>query len=247
MARVAITHPMIVDAVIHPAELAHLAHRGIAETVCVVFDILRATSTMVTALEHGVEKIIPAASIEEALLLKQRYPHAVLGGERHGDKIAGFQLGNSPLEYLDQRGATIISTTTNGTIALKACVGASVVLVGAILNLNALIKAINSLSPARLVAVCSGTGHGPALEDVWAAGALVEHFQTARCTDAASIALAVCKSHPNAAEALRASKNGRALQSRDKLKDIEWAERPSVLETIGIMRAGVIRKWERDF
>lgn len=238
---------MIVDAVIHPLELPNLAHRGIAEAVCVVFDVLRATSTMVTALEHGVEKIIPAASIEEALSLQQKHPHALLGGERHGDKIAGFQLGNSPREYLDRRGATIISTTTNGTIALKASAGASVVFVGAVLNINAIVKAIKSLSPARLVAVCSGTGDAPALEDMWAAGALVEHFQTAHCTDAARIALAVCKTYPSAAQALRTSKNGQALQSRGKLKDIEWAERPSVLETLGIMRDGVIRKWERDF
>lgn len=238
---------MIVDAVVHPSEFANLANRGLETAVCVVFDILRATSTITTALEHGVEEILPAASISEALSLKNEYPNALLGGERHGEKIDGFDLGNSPLEYLNQGGSRIISTTTNGTIALKACAGASVVLVGAVLNLNATIEAVKFLSPSLLIAVCSGTGDGPALEDAWAAGALIEHFQEGDCTDAARLVLAVRQSHPLAGGALRSSKNGRALQSRGKHKDIEWCERPSVMKSIGIMRGGVIRRWERDF
>jgi 2-phosphosulfolactate phosphatase len=238
---------MIVDAIVHPSELPHLASRGIGEAVCVVFDILRATSTMVTALEHGVSEIVPAVSIEAALALKDSWPRAFLGGERHGDKIEGFDLGNSPLEYLNLSGAQIISTTTNGTIALTACSDASVVLVGAILNLQAIIDAVRSLAPKRLLAVCSGTGEGVAMEDAWAAGALVEAFQHHRCTDSALTALAVRKHYPAAGEALRISKNGQALQSRGKVHDVEWCERNSLWNTIGIMREGVIRRWERAF
>ena len=238
---------MIVDAVVHPSELPNLANRKIGESVCVVFDVLRATSTMVTALEHGVAEIIPAASIEEALMLKETHPMALLGGERHGDKIKGFDLGNSPMEYLNHGGAKIISTTTNGTIALKACAQASTVLVGAILNLAAIIEALTVLAPSRLIAVCSGTGEGVALEDIWAAGALIEFFQNDDCTDAARMALAVRREHSKPAQALRLSKNGRALQSRGKLNDVEWCERPSVMRSIGIMRGGVIRKWGTDF
>ena len=238
---------MIVDAIVHPAELPHLASRGIGEALCVVFDILRATSTMVTALEHGVSEIIPAVSIEGALALKNTRPHALLGGERHGDKIAGFDLGNSPSEYTNLCGAQIISTTTNGTIALNACSKASMVLVGAILNLGAIIDLVKSVAPKRLLAVCSGTGEGIALEDAWAAGALVEAFQHEDCTDSALMTLSVRRHYPSAAEALRLSKNGKALQSRGKVHDVAWCERSSLWNTIGIMRDGVIRRWEREF
>ena len=238
---------MIVDAVVHPFELSDLANRKIEEAVCVVFDILRATSSMTTALEYGVREIRPAADIEEALSLKQKYPESLLGGERHGNKIEGFDLGNSPLEYLDHAGARIISTTTNGTVALKACVGASVTLAGSLLNLDALSRAIQALAPSRLIAVCSGTGKGVALEDAWAAGALVEHFQNHKLTDAARMALAVRQFHPDATEALRISKNGGALIAQNRLPDVEWCAKTSVFNSIGIMHGGVIRKWERDF
>ncbi|RFC46390.1 MAG: 2-phosphosulfolactate phosphatase [Verrucomicrobia bacterium] len=235
---------MIVDVVTHPSELPFLARRGIEEAVCVVFDVLRATSTMLTALAHGVLEIVPAATIEEALSLKKSYPNALLGGERHGDKIAGFDLGNSPLEYMDRRGAKIISTTTNGTIALKACEGAQVVLVGAVLNLDAAIEAVRALAPSRLIAVCSGTGTGVALEDVWAAGALAGHFQRENLTDEARMAMALQQAYQAAPEALRVSKNGRALQSRGRLSDVEWCENRGRLSTVGVMRAGAVRTWE---
>lgn len=234
---------MIVDAVTHPSELPFLARRGIEEAVCVVFDVLRATSTMVTGLAHGVLEIIPALSIEEALTLKKSHPDALLGGERHGDKIEGFDLGNSPLEYVDRSGARIISTTTNGTIALRACSSARVVLVGAVLNLDAVIQTVRTISPARLIAVCSGTGEGVALEDVWAAGALLSHFQEHALTDEARMAVALHKACPLAADALRVSKNGLALQSRGKLHDVDWCENRGRFANVGIMKEGAIRTW----
>jgi 2-phosphosulfolactate phosphatase len=201
---------------------------------------------MITGLAHDVLEIIPAATIEEALALKKTHPHALLGGERHGDKIADFDLGNSPLDYKDLAGAKIISTTTNGTIALKACEGAQIVLVGAVLNLDAVVEAVRSLAPTRLMAVCSGTGAGVALEDVWAAGALAGHFREENLTDEARMAMALQQAYPTAEEALRISKNGRALQSRGKLYDVEWCEKRGRYSTVGVMRAGAVRTWEAN-
>jgi 2-phosphosulfolactate phosphatase len=90
---------MIVDVALNPAEIALLPQRDLSATTCVVFDVLRATSSMVTALANGASAIHPVRTIEEALALRQRFPDALLGGERHGDPIPGFELGNSPLEY----------------------------------------------------------------------------------------------------------------------------------------------------
>jgi 2-phosphosulfolactate phosphatase len=235
---------MIVDAIVHPSELSKLAHRGLGEAVCVVFDVLRATSSMVTALANGVKEVIPAATIEEALAIQKRFPQALLGGERHGDKIEGFDLGNSPLEYLNLTGAQIVSTTTNGTIAIQACAAASVVFVGAILNLDAVVEAVRALAPARLIAVCSGTGEDIALEDAWAVGALVDAFQHEECSDAALLSLSLNKAYPKPSEVLRASKNGRALIAKGKLADIEWCETRGKFKTVGLMQNGVIRAWE---
>ncbi len=232
---------MIVDAVLHPSELPLLAQRGLQESVCVVFDVLRATSSMVTGLSKGVQEILPAVSIEEALEMHSTRPGALLGGERYGDRIQGFDLGNSPFEYLEQSGATIISTTTNGTRALRACEGASVVLVGALLNLSALSREIQTLRPARLLAVCSGTGTEASLEDTWAVGALLKNFQDAECTDSARLAIALVDACPDPALVFRSSSNGRALLAKGLSADVDWCASQDRFSTIGTLENGAVR------
>jgi hypothetical protein len=139
---------MLIDAVLNPAEIALLPQRNLAQATCVVFDILRATSAMVTGLAHGVTEIWPASTIEEARSLKEKIPDAVLGGERHGDPIEGFAIGNNPLEYIPLAGKRVITTTTNGTVALRACEHAQRVLVGALLNLGAVARQVQENAPA---------------------------------------------------------------------------------------------------
>jgi 2-phosphosulfolactate phosphatase len=174
---------MKIDATLSPAELPALGGRDLRGTVCVVFDVLRATSTFVTALHNGAKAVIPVAEIAEALALRQKQPGVLLGGERDGVKIrAGqtgggdFDLGNSPREYTPEkvRGQTIVSTTTNGTRALRACAGAKTVLAASFLNLTATAQFIRQLQPAQILLVCAGTRENMADEDVLAAGALCE-------------------------------------------------------------------------
>ena len=100
---------MRIDAILSPPEIDLLPQRDLRETVCVVFDVLRATSSIVTALAHGAREIFPAGTIEEALALRSKWPEAALGGERHGGKIDGFDLGNSPAEYAKKPPAKIIT------------------------------------------------------------------------------------------------------------------------------------------
>jgi 2-phosphosulfolactate phosphatase len=174
---------MKIDAILSPAELPALARHDLRDTACVVFDVLRATSTIVTALHHGAKAVIPVAEISEALALRQKQPGVLLGGERDGVKIRAnqtgggdFDLGNSPREYTPEkvRGKTIVSTTTNGTRALRACAGAQTVLAASFLNLTATAKFIRRLQPVELLLVCAGTRENMADEDVLAAGALCE-------------------------------------------------------------------------
>lgn len=235
---------MKVDAVLQPSELPFLAKRLGSGVVCVVFDVLRATSSMAAGLAHGVEAILPVSTLEDAVDMKRRHARALLGGERQGDRIAGFDLGNSPSEYLDCAGATVIMTTTNGTVALQACAAGGSVLVGALSNLDAVAGAVRVLNPEVLLAVCSGTGELVALEDVWAAGALIEKFPSVGWTDAAQTAAAVKRAMPDAGDALRCSSNGKALLAKGRGADIEWCAVLNRFQTVGILREGVVSRWK---
>ena len=235
---------MKITVALDPAEIAHLPKRDLSRTTCVVFDVLRATSSMITALAHGALEIHPVRTIEEARELKADMPHAVLGGERDGEIIAGFEVGNSPFEYTGLTGRTIITTTTNGTIALRACEHAETVLVGAILNLAELADEIRWREPQELLLVCAGTFEEFALEDACAAGLLIAALPDTQLTDAAHAALAIAKQFPTPLAALRAARNGRALAAKGRGKEVDWCAQASRFNVVGIMEQAIIRTLE---
>lgn len=221
------------EVILSPAELGPLSQRDLRQAACVVFDILRATSTMITALAQGAAGIRPVGEISEALALRQRYPEALLAGERGGlrpqaEQTGGveFDLGNSPREFTADRvtGRLLIMTTTNGTRALRACAHAGTALVGSFLNLNATVRHLARLQPAQLVLVCAGTGDGPALEDVVAAGGAcagleAEGFQL-KGDDAMVIARQLFDVFgADLGGIARLSRNGRRLLSLPELRD----------------------------
>src|SRR5262245_5539783 len=98
------------EVILSPAEFALLQQRDLSQAVCVVFDVLRATTSMITALANGAEAIIPVAEIAEALALRQKNPKLLLAGERDGVRIRAeltgsldFDLGNSPREFTAEK------------------------------------------------------------------------------------------------------------------------------------------------
>ena len=233
---------MIIDAILTPAEIDALPQADLSATVCVVFDVLRATSSILTGLAHGAEEIRPVVSIEEALSARAQWPDAVLGGERFGDRIDGFDLGNSPLEYCRAGLRRIVTTTTNGTVALRACAAAREVWVGALLNMQALVERLRQSAPERVTLVCAGTFRELALEDVLAAGMLAAAFPEATLTDAAQVAQALYLQHrANLGAALERAKNGRVLLGNGRGEDVAWCAQVSRLPLVGILRDGVIR------
>jgi 2-phosphosulfolactate phosphatase len=167
---------MRLDVVFTPAGLTSIEVQG--RTVFVI-DILRATTTMCAALAHGAKAVIPAASTEEALRLAQTIgsEDLLLAGERNCVTIPGFQLGNSPLEMRDAtvRGKTLIVSTTNGTKALLACMGAAAVYPTAAVNLTlAAERASEAIAnDGELLIVCAGRDGGFALDDAYCAGRLI--------------------------------------------------------------------------
>ncbi len=244
---------MNVEVVLTPAEIAQLLRRDLGGTTCVVFDVLRATSTILTALFNGARRIYPVTTIEEALALREtHFPAALLCGERGGRRPDGFDLGNSPREYTADLvgGRDIITTTTNGTVALRACVGAAAVHAGAFLNLRALAAylAVRTRETRNLLLVCAGTGERFALEDGLAAGALLA-LLTAQAParrewsldDASAAMLALHKRwRHRPLAALQASENGRRLTEIGLDGDIEWCARESPMNWVALLRQGAL-------
>jgi 2-phosphosulfolactate phosphatase len=225
--------PTTLEVLFAPAEYTLLHERDLRQTLCVVFDVLRATSTMVTALGNGAAAIVPVAEISEALSVRKRQPEVLLAGERDGVRIEGhltggvrFDLGNSPREFTPDRvgGRSIVITTTNGTRALRACSPAAAVLLGSFLNLRATAEAIEQRSPQHLLLVCSGTLDQAASEDVLGAGALCEllwsKFGGGGVADSACIARRFFLLEQNDLRAAVAqSRNGRRLMAHADLRD----------------------------
>ncbi len=138
--------------------------------IVVVIDVLRATSAICTAFHHGVEKMIPVASIEEAKEYQKM--GFIAAAERNGEQIEGFDLGNSPFGYMDPKfkGKTIAISTTNGTQAIKAAKDAYKVIVGSFVNLTAVSKYLIS-QKRDVIFLCAGWKNKYNMEDALFAGA----------------------------------------------------------------------------
>lgn len=159
-----------IDVCLSP-DLMHLYKTD--DRTVVVVDILRATSCMTTAFAHGVQSITPFAALEDCLAMKNR--GYFTSGERDGKKVDGFDLGNSPFEYMDKKlqGEKIAFTTTNGTKAIAKSIGAREIVIGSFLNLTALARYLRTGTNDILV-VCAGWKGKFNLEDTLFAGALIE-------------------------------------------------------------------------
>jgi 2-phosphosulfolactate phosphatase len=143
----------------------------------VVIDALRATTVAAAALASGASSVVPVAEVGEAMKLYESFVEdgALLCGERGGNRIPGFHLGNSPLEFTPEavRGRTLVMTTTNGTRAILAAKDAAKLALGAFVNASAVAHAA-AASGLDVAVVCAGTQGFFTLEDALAAGAIAD-------------------------------------------------------------------------
>ena len=241
---------MKIEALLSPAEYQARRQRGFAGATCVVFDVLRATSVMAVGLANGARSFIPVEEISEALAWRNRQPEVLLAGERNGLRIENangqgvdFDLGNSPREYVQSRVADrdIVTTTTNGTRALRACGGAAAVLAGSFLNLTATVRWLERRQPAVVVLVGAGTEEFLALEDVLCAGAMCDLLLQAKAgivlDDAARVAWG---SYQAAADNLIAvvggGRNGaRLLANPDLREDVKFCLQRDACDLAAVM------------
>ncbi|HNP95250.1 MAG TPA: 2-phosphosulfolactate phosphatase [Cyclobacteriaceae bacterium] len=229
-----------IDVCLSP-ELIHLY--DVSNKTVVVVDILRATSCMVTAFAHGVESIVPIADADECM--KMKYKGFVVSGERNGQKIEGFDKGNSPFEYMEDaiKGLKIAFTTTNGTQAIEKSKGARQILIGSFLNLSAITKYL-LMSDHNILIVCAGWKGKVNLEDSLFAGALVDKLRKhiePDC-DAPIVAQELYLSAKNdMMKFLSTSSHVKRLNKLNIHKDIEFCLTPDQYDVIPALKRGELR------
>ncbi len=192
--------------------------KGTCEKTVIIIDVLRATSSIVTALANGASSVEAVGSVTRAREMKKDDPDLVITGERGSIRPEGFDLGNSPLEFTSEKvkGKRVVITTTNGTRAIEKFAVADSILLAALLNIDAVTRQIVD-SEAEVTVVCAGTNGVPSIEDVFCAGALANGLidKGYVTDDSARIALATYYRHKEDTGSLlkKESGHGRYLDS----------------------------------
>lgn len=214
--------------------------------IAVVIDVLRATSAICTAIEYGVDRIIPVSSIEEAAEYKKK--GYLVGAERGGQIVEGFDLGNSPYSYMDPalKGKTIVLTTTNGTKTINIAKDMPTVVIGSLCNLDSLCKWLLDQNQNILV-MGSGWKDKFNLEDTICAGAIADQllssgkFYSDEDSSIASVFI-YRSARENMFSFLKASSHRRRLRSLNLNEDIKYCLTPNTIESIPILKGGEIVK-----
>jgi 2-phosphosulfolactate phosphatase len=213
-----------------PLHVAFTPDEAAEARVGVVVDVIRASSSIAQALAAGYERVLCCREIEEAAAVRAELGgSAVVGGERNGVRVDGFDVGASPREFATGPLApTLILSTTNGTSAiLAAAARCRTVLVGSILNLSAVAAAAREAGGDDVVVFCAGFKGGFALDDAYCAGRIVGQLDGGR-TDAARAAELLAASFPTPAEAFAARTYGpTGLEA-----DIAYCAQENLLDTV---------------
>lgn len=220
----------------------------LAGGVAVVIDVLRATTTIVHALAAGCVAVRPCAEVDEARALADGLPagKVLLGGERGGRPLAGFDLGNSPREYAGPvcGGTTVVLTTTNGTRALLRAAEAERVLVAGFVNYSAVCEQLRQEArPIHIV--CAGTDGAVTLEDTLLAGAFVDFLCEeceVRLNDAGRLAWDCFENHGRVlVGALEVSRGGTQLRQLGYDDDIRAAAQVDQFALVPELRRDPLR------
>ena len=215
----------------------------------VVIDVLRASSTIVAALESGAERIIPIADVATACRLARPGERVakILAGERRGLPVEGFDLGNSPLEFTPERvaGKTIVLTTTNGTRAITAAAKAERVVVCALTNVDAVAEAVRGAE--SLAVLCCGSEGSVAAEDLLCGGLFLDLLgdfgDRGALNDAARISHLLASRFGGEVETfLRECDHGRALASLGFGDDIAACAAVGTSRLVPALREGAIAR-----
>lgn len=232
---------MDIEVTYTPTDLAQLRLAG---RIVVVMDIVRASTTITAGLAAGCAGFIPVASLAAARrIVRERADEAILlGGERQGIIVPGFDLGNSPGEYHagNVLGKRVAFTTTNGTRVIAAAKDAERVVIGALVNLEAVARYL--VAEGKPVVLAAGGRQGrPAIDDLFGAGMLAQRLQemtgATTLTEPARMALALAgQFQHDVLGLLRSADSGRAMQAAGLGADIDFCARVSVMDLVPVLR-----------
>ena len=222
----------------------------LTDRTVVVIDVLRATSVIIQAMSQGALEIIPVPTVGDAFQMAKAFPRGfvLLGGESETKNIPGFDLGNSPREYVAERvkGKKLILTTTNGTKAFHLVSSGKEILVGSFFNIGAVTQRCVELDRDLLI-FPSGDEGNFSLEDTICGGMLIELItgigeKPISLTDASECTKILYKRfEDNLLEAFRLSRHGKELISRGYEEDLAYCARIDAIPLVPIFRDGVIR------
>ncbi len=217
---------------------------------CVLVDVLRATSVIITAVEHGCKSVIPVAEVEDAALIARQLgsEDVLLCGERKGVRIPGFQLSNSPLEYTQDAvsGRSLVMSTTNGTGAILRVSNCKAVFMGGFLNAKAVAEAALSVSDSIAI-VCAGTDARYSLDDILCSGAIISRIMDLTnnrqsICDLGRTALALYDSYnEDLFSSLQGSLHFERLRALGFEDDLRYCLQEDVMQAVPEYKNGVIR------
>jgi 2-phosphosulfolactate phosphatase len=210
------------------------------DTIVVIIDVFRATSTIAAALDNGAKEIIPIASVEECINYKTIQEDCITAGERDGKVAPGLEYGNSPLEYPSEfiTGKTLVLTTTNGTKLLHMVENAFQIITGSFLNLDAVCQYLIQQNKKVLLA-CAAWKDKVNMEDALFAGAVVHHVRSyfdVRC-DASNMALSMYQcalQEESLLKFLAISNHYSRLKGFGLIKDLEYCTTPNLHPVVPI-------------
>ena len=214
----------------------------------VVIDVLRASSTIVTALGNKAKGVVPVADMGEAHKIAQNLDASqyLLCGERDGKKIEGYHLGNSPQEYTEDAvgGKTLIFNTTNGTKAIARSVGAESVIIGSFLNLGAVVEELKA-SEGEILLLCAGWKNRLSLEDMLCAGKMVHELAGGQlpetASDGAKVAFVLYERFANDIEGVIMSSNhAQRLKNLVDGSDISFCSQVNTTNVLPVLKEGII-------
>lgn len=210
--------------------------------IVVVIDVLRATSAICAAFENGIKAIIPVPTIEEALEYKEK--GYLVGAERKGKIVEGFDFGNSPFSYMnaDFKGKEVVLSTTNGTRSLNVVKDAETVVIGSFLNVDALSTWLLSQNK-NVLCLCSGWQGKFNLEDTICAGAISDALlATGNYTSNEDSSIAAKYLYQSASQNymgyLKSSSHRRRLKNLNLNEDIKYCLTPNQTTVIPILKNG---------
>lgn len=220
---------------------------------CVVIDVLRASTVIVTALANGAREVIPVSTVDFAMKVSGDAfrSQTLLGGERNTKKVEGFTLGNSPLEYLSEvvNGKSIIHYTTNGSKAIVKAKFSENLFVGCFNNASAVVKHCIGLKK-DLEIICAGNSGAFNLEDAVCAGFMIsEIFEKEKdvvVTDSAGACALLHKTYAkNILKMLKNTEHGKLLIENGFDEDIKECAKIDSADIIPYFNSGVIKKLEK--